>query len=73
LNIFQNPIPSARVPSYLNTGREPTTMQMMKITGISKTRYKSPTNRLFEIIELNVDEPVIIWLEVTSKILNITF
>jgi hypothetical protein len=52
------PLPSAKVLFYLNTGHESTTMQMMKDNRHLNNQIQKPSNGSFEVIELNVDEPI---------------
>ena len=56
-NYFFYPSPFMRSTPYLNTPHA-TNMQM-KVERCFKDHIQKPTNRLFEIIELNVDEPII--------------
>jgi hypothetical protein len=53
-----HPLPSVIVLSHLNTGHEKTTMQMMKDNRHFKNQMQKSINRSFEIIELNVDKPI---------------
>ena len=55
---FLPPLPSGEVLSYLNT-LHTTNMQMMKVNRRFKDQIQKSADRLFEIIELNVDEPII--------------
>jgi hypothetical protein len=55
--IFSAPLPSGEVLPYLNTPHA-TNMQM-KVDRCFKDQIQKSTNRLFEIIELNVDEPIL--------------
>jgi hypothetical protein len=54
---FSAPLPSGEVLPYLNT---PHTKNMqMKVDRLFKDQIQNSGDRLFEIIELNVDEPII--------------
>jgi hypothetical protein len=57
-NCFSAPLPSEEVLHYLNT-LHTTNMQMMKVDRRFKDQIQKSADRLFEIIELNVDEPII--------------
>ena len=57
--LLSDPLPSARVLLYLNTDHEPITMQMMKDNRRFNNQIQKPSNGSFEVIELNVDEPII--------------
>ena len=56
-NCFSAPLPSGEVLPYLNTPH--TSTMQMKVDRRFKDQIQKSTNRLFEIIELNVDEPII--------------
>jgi hypothetical protein len=56
--VEDHPLPSAKVLFYLNTGHESTTMQMMKDNSHLNNQMQKSISRSFEIIELNVDEPI---------------
>jgi hypothetical protein len=59
MKVEDHPLPSLKVLSYLNTGHEPTIMQMMKDNRHFNTnQIQKPSNGSFEVIELNVDEPI---------------
>ena len=55
--IVSAPLPSGEVLPYLNTLH--TTDMQMKVDRRFKNQVQKSTNRIFEIIELNVDEPII--------------
>jgi hypothetical protein len=55
---FLPTLPSGEVLSYLNNPNT-TNMQMMKVNRRFKDQIQRSADRLFEIIELNVDEPII--------------
>jgi hypothetical protein len=57
--LLSDPLPSARVLLYLNTDHEPITMQMMKDNRRFNNQIQKPSNGSFEVIELNVDEPIV--------------
>ena len=58
-NLLFDPLPSAKVLSYLNIGHKPITIQMMKNNRHFNNQIQKPSNGSFEVIELNVDEPII--------------
>ena len=56
--VEDHPLPSAKVLFYLNTGHKLITMQMMKDNRHLNNQMQKSINSSFEIIELNVDEPI---------------
>jgi hypothetical protein len=59
MKVEDHPLPSVKVLFYLNTGHWKTIMQMMKDNRHFNTnQMQKSINRSFEVIELNVDEPI---------------
>jgi hypothetical protein len=56
--VEDHPLPSVKVLSYLNTGHKPITIQMMRNNRHFNNQIQKPSNGSFEVIELNVDEPI---------------